>query len=68
MTNSHPINTILDIATVLVFNGASLLYAFFSEHGDGLLKTLVLLTTFGYTIWKWRTEYVKEKLNPKKKK
>jgi hypothetical protein len=66
-TNQHTADSfMLLIFNSIVFLFTSVQWSFFEEQMESILKLIVLISSATYTIWRFRTEYVKEKRNENK--
>jgi hypothetical protein len=59
-----------DSIMLLIFNSivflfTSVQWVFFESQIESILKIIVLISSATYTIWRFRTEYVKEQKNDK---
>jgi len=50
----------------IVFLFTSVQWTFFESQLESVLKIIVLISSATYTIWRFRTEYLKEKRNENK--
>ena len=50
----------------IVFLFTSVQWTFFESQLESILKIIVLISSATYTIWRFRTEYLKEKRNENK--